>query len=254
MPDARARRPAGRPRTSRCWSTSPARCATTGLTVGSGDVLTYARAVARSTRPTCSTSTGPAARRWSPGATRSPSTTGCSGGSSSTAPPRTTLPGSTPPAAARSRHGPPSRSPRPSPGEERERARRRGSAWSPPTARTLAEQGVRAPARPRSWPRSAGSCARMRLTPPRRRTRRTRPARSGRHPDLRRTVRETMRLHGEPAQPLRWRRRRLRQRPLILILDVSGSMADYSRNLLQFAYPRPRTSTPGWRSSASAPG
>jgi uncharacterized protein with von Willebrand factor type A (vWA) domain len=33
-----------------------------------------------------------------------------------------------------------------------------------------------------------------------------------------------------------WRKRRLRLRPLILILDVSGSMADYSRHLLQFAY------------------
>ena len=44
-----------------------------------------------------------------------------------------------------------------------------------------------------------------------------------------------MRTHGEPAE-LFWRRRRLRLRPLILILDVSGSMADYSRALLQFAY------------------
>ena len=52
---------------------------------------------------------------------------------------------------------------------------------------------------------------------------------------MRRTVRETMRTHGEPAE-LFWRRRRLRLRPLILILDVSGSMADYSRSLLQFAY------------------
>ena len=42
-------------------------------------------------------------------------------------------------------------------------------------------------------------------------------------------------MHGEPAE-LFWRRRRVRLRPLILILDVSGSMADYSRNLLQFAY------------------
>jgi uncharacterized protein with von Willebrand factor type A (vWA) domain len=77
--------------------------------------------------------------------------------------------------------------------------------------------------------------ARMRLTPPRRRTRRTAPARAGRAPDLRRTVRETMRMHGEPSR-LFWRRRRLRVRPLVLILDVSGSMADYSRHLLQFAY------------------
>ena len=59
--------------------------------------------------------------------------------------------------------------------------------------------------------------------------------RSGRSPDMRRTMRESMRMHGEPAE-LFWRRRKVRLRPLILILDVSGSMADYSRNLLQFAY------------------
>jgi uncharacterized protein with von Willebrand factor type A (vWA) domain len=77
--------------------------------------------------------------------------------------------------------------------------------------------------------------ARIRLTPPKRRTRRTAAARTGRAPDLRRTVRESLRLHGEPAE-LYWRQRKMRPRPLILILDVSGSMADYSRNLLQFAY------------------
>lgn len=76
---------------------------------------------------------------------------------------------------------------------------------------------------------------RIRLTPPRRRTRRTARASRGRAPDLRRTVRESMRMHGEPAE-LYWRRRKVRLRPLILILDVSGSMADYSRHLLQFAY------------------
>jgi len=77
--------------------------------------------------------------------------------------------------------------------------------------------------------------ARIRLTPPQRRTRRTRPARRGSVPDLRRIVRGSMRMHGEPAE-LCWRGRKVRPRPLILILDVSGSMADYSRNLLQFAY------------------
>ena len=82
--------------------------------------------------------------------------------------------------------------------------------------------------------------ARMRLTPPRRRTRRTAPARSGIRPDPRRTVRESMRMHGEPAQ-LYWRRRKVRLRPLILILDISGSMADYSRSLLQFAYSAKRS-------------
>ncbi len=77
--------------------------------------------------------------------------------------------------------------------------------------------------------------ARIRLTPPRRRTRRTAPARRGPAVDLRRMVRRSMRMHGEPAEVL-WRDRKQRLRPLILILDVSGSMADYSRNLLQFAY------------------
>ncbi|MFB9832320.1 vWA domain-containing protein [Actinoallomurus acaciae] len=78
------------------------------------------------------------------------------------------------------------------------------------------------------------------LTPPRRRSRRSVTAPAGRAPDLRRTLRATMRMHGEPAE-LFWRRRRLRLRPLTLILDVSGSMADYSRNLLQFAHSATRT-------------
>jgi hypothetical protein len=83
---------------------------------------------------------------------------------------------------------------------------------------------------------------RIKLQPPRRRTRRTEPSRKGRAPDLRRTVRETLRMHGEPAQMF-WRGRKHRLRPLILILDVSGSMADYSRNLLQFAYSARRATT-----------
>ena len=82
--------------------------------------------------------------------------------------------------------------------------------------------------------------ARIRLTPPRRRTRRTTAARTGIRPDPRRTVRESMRMHGEPAR-LYWRRRKVRLRPLILILDISGSMADYSRSLLQFAHSAKRS-------------
>ncbi|HEY2080155.1 MAG TPA: VWA domain-containing protein [Streptosporangiaceae bacterium] len=77
--------------------------------------------------------------------------------------------------------------------------------------------------------------ARIRLTPPRRRTRRTRAALQGRAPDLRKTIRTAMRMHGEPGD-LYFRQRKMRLRPLILILDVSGSMADYSRHLLQFAH------------------
>ncbi|HEY4608482.1 MAG TPA: VWA domain-containing protein, partial [Ilumatobacteraceae bacterium] len=76
---------------------------------------------------------------------------------------------------------------------------------------------------------------RIRLNPPRRATRRTETAAGGDRLDMRRMMRETMRAHGEPAQLYR-RRRSRRLRPLVLILDVSGSMSDYSRNLLQFAY------------------
>ena len=82
---------------------------------------------------------------------------------------------------------------------------------------------------------------RMKLIPPRRRTRRNRPSQSSDRPDLRRTVRATMRQHGEPSQ-LYWRTRKAKMRPVVLILDVSGSMSGYSRNLLQFAYSARRAS------------
>jgi uncharacterized protein with von Willebrand factor type A (vWA) domain len=93
--------------------------------------------------------------------------------------------------------------------------------------------------------------ARIRLAPPRRRTRRTRSAPAGPTPDLRRMVRESLRLHGDPAE-LSWRRRKVRLRPLILILDVSGSMADYSRSLLQFAYSAQRAASQRGRAGQQA--
>ncbi|HSG80195.1 MAG TPA: VWA domain-containing protein [Acidimicrobiia bacterium] len=75
----------------------------------------------------------------------------------------------------------------------------------------------------------------LRVAPPTRRTRRHRPSPKGRRLDLRRIARDTMRTHGEPGDLARLVRGR-RPRPLVLILDISGSMADYSRNLLQFAH------------------
>ena len=74
----------------------------------------------------------------------------------------------------------------------------------------------------------------LRLSPPPRRTRRRERARAG-APDLRRTLRRSFRTGGEPVERA-WRRRRRKQRPLVLLLDVSGSMADYSRALLLFAH------------------
>ena len=77
--------------------------------------------------------------------------------------------------------------------------------------------------------------SRLRVTPPKRRTHRTTKARRSSTLDMRRMAREMMRTLGEPRD-LAFRKRKDKLRPLVLILDVSGSMADYSRNLLQFAY------------------
>ncbi|MBM3686771.1 MAG: VWA domain-containing protein [Actinobacteria bacterium] len=77
--------------------------------------------------------------------------------------------------------------------------------------------------------------SRMRITPPRRRTHRTAKARRSATLDMRRMARDAMRSLGEPHD-LAYKQRKHKLRPLVLILDVSGSMADYSRNLLQFAY------------------
>ena len=52
--------------------------------------------------------------------------------------------------------------------------------------------------------------------------------------DLRRTLRRSLRTQGEPFDRA-WRDRTARRRPLVLILDISGSMAPYSRALMQFA-------------------
>jgi len=75
----------------------------------------------------------------------------------------------------------------------------------------------------------------FKFLPPKRRTRRTQPTRDGLRPDLRRTIRAAMRRHGEVVDQ-HWRERRVRRRKVILILDISGSMADYSRALMHFGY------------------
>ena len=77
--------------------------------------------------------------------------------------------------------------------------------------------------------------ARMRVTPPKRRTHRSARARKSARLDMRKMARDTMRSFGEPRE-LAFTQRKEKLRSLVLILDVSGSMADYSRNLLQFAY------------------
>jgi uncharacterized protein len=81
----------------------------------------------------------------------------------------------------------------------------------------------------------------LRLGVPTRRSRRLAPARSG-LPDLRRTLRRSFRTGGEPLERS-FRARRRRKRRLVLLLDVSGSMADYSRALLVFAHAAMRADT-----------
>jgi uncharacterized protein with von Willebrand factor type A (vWA) domain len=77
--------------------------------------------------------------------------------------------------------------------------------------------------------------ARLRLVSPMRRTRRTRPSSKGRDHDLRRTIRRSLRTQGELFRHS-WRAPRVRPRRVVLILDISGSMAGYSRALLQFSH------------------
>ena len=67
-----------------------------------------------------------------------------------------------------------------------------------------------------------------------RRTARRRPARHG-DVDPRRTVRELLRLGGEPARP-RLHARTERPRRIVLLVDVSGSMSPYADALLRFAH------------------
>ncbi|MEO9323012.1 VWA domain-containing protein [Nocardioides sp. C4-1] len=74
----------------------------------------------------------------------------------------------------------------------------------------------------------------LRPRPPLRRTVRQEPWRRGRV-DTARTLRESLRLHGEPA-PIRWRHRRDRPRRVVLLVDVSGSMSAYADALLRLAH------------------
>lgn len=67
------------------------------------------------------------------------------------------------------------------------------------------------------------------------RTRRLRAATHGTHADLRASARLAVRQHGEW---MRWKYRRHAERrpPLVLLLDISGSMSQYSRAVLYFCH------------------
>jgi uncharacterized protein with von Willebrand factor type A (vWA) domain len=77
---------------------------------------------------------------------------------------------------------------------------------------------------------------RIRFVGPRRLSRRRRPSRRrGSWPDMRRTIRASLRTEGEPMSR-RWVERGERQRRIVFLCDVSGSMAPYARALLRFLH------------------
>lgn len=82
--------------------------------------------------------------------------------------------------------------------------------------------------------------ARLGVHTPKRLSRRYRPSRRGRRPDLGRTLRRSMRTYGEPIDR-GWRRRRTKPRRLVVVFDVSGSMESYTKPLARFAHAAVRT-------------
>jgi uncharacterized protein with von Willebrand factor type A (vWA) domain len=126
---------------------------------------------------------------------------------------------------ARGAHGPPpdTEAPVPSAWSAVELLRTRDFAELSDAERALAARLVR----------------RIALRGPTRKSRRTRPARRrgahppGARPDVRRTVRASLRYAGEPIER-HWREPRTKPRPVVLVCDVSGSMEPYARMLLQY--------------------
>ncbi len=74
----------------------------------------------------------------------------------------------------------------------------------------------------------------LRPVSPRRRAHRRTPFRRG-DVDAGRTLRQTLRRMGEPAD-IAWRRRRTRPRRVVMLVDVSGSMSKYADALLRLAH------------------
>jgi hypothetical protein len=70
---------------------------------------------------------------------------------------------------------------------------------------------------------------------PRRRSYRHIRARHGERLDMRRTLRQAVKRDGE-VFTLAQTRRKTRQRRIVLLIDVSGSMQDYTENALRFAH------------------
>lgn len=83
--------------------------------------------------------------------------------------------------------------------------------------------------------RVAALIRRMRPELPRRRSRRLQTAEAGRFLHVRGLLRDSLPTDGEPMR-VRRRRQRWRERPLTLVIDVSGSMTPYALALLRFGH------------------
>jgi uncharacterized protein with von Willebrand factor type A (vWA) domain len=81
----------------------------------------------------------------------------------------------------------------------------------------------------------AALLANMTWSPSAAASRRWQPSRSGHVPDMRRTLRMLTGPGGD-LMPLAFSERRPRQRPLIVLADISGSMERYSEMLLHFVH------------------
>ncbi len=81
----------------------------------------------------------------------------------------------------------------------------------------------------------AGLMRRITLAVPLRRSRRQRRRRRGPHMDMRATLREARRTGGDPVS-LIGRAPAMRQRRLVVLCDISGSMEPYARAMIQLLY------------------
>lgn len=82
--------------------------------------------------------------------------------------------------------------------------------------------------------RLAAMFATLRPRPPMRRAARRRPWHRG-SVDASRTLRASLRQMGEPAR-IAWRHQGVRPRPIVLLVDVSGSMSSYADAILRLAH------------------
>ena len=120
-----------------------------------------------------------------------------------------------------------------------------GATWEPPDAPDLGESGQSATAAEMLGDRqfrAETSIERLRRFAreaperlPRRRGLRRRRARRGETVDLPRALRTAVR-HGGDTPVLPWRRRTRRQRRILLLIDVSGSMKEQTESALRFGH------------------